>query len=215
MHHAPVRADGSRRPCKRWQHVASDAHDGNGGPACASTEPFAAFDARAQCHKPRSRSFSNKWSKTCADSAPTLFVFSSLLEVPALCLLPSGVAHRRLEGARPKRSRSTTIPRKSARSWPQRGVARQTRRRRTARQLQLDRKYFMPPSSGFWLLEIHIIQHMSSVLRRGCWVHKICGTESFRCHSFLGSWPLEIHVAQRISSRVGGVRFTSFLVTNH
>ena len=56
---------------------------------------------------------------------------------------------RRLEGVRPKRSRSTTFPRKSARSWPQRGVARQTRRRRTARQLQLDRKYFMPPSLGF------------------------------------------------------------------
>ena len=37
-----------------------DAHDGNGGPACASTEPFAAFDARAQCHKARSFSFSNK-----------------------------------------------------------------------------------------------------------------------------------------------------------
>ena len=91
-----------------------------------------------------------------------MFVFSSLLEVPALCLLPSGVAHRRLEGARPKRSRSTTFPRKSARSWPQQGSARETRRRRTARQLQLDGKYFMPPSLGFWPLEIHIIQHMSS-----------------------------------------------------
>ena len=139
-----------------------DAHDGNGGPACASTEPFAAFDARAQCHKPRSFSFSNKWKKHVQIQHRRCFVFSSLLEVPALCLLPIGVAHQRLEGVRPKRSRSTTFPRKSARSWPQRGGARQTSRRRTARQLQLDRKYFMPPSLGFWPLEIHIIQHMSS-----------------------------------------------------
>ena len=52
--------------------------------------------------------------------------------------------------------------------------------------------------------EIVAIFFPCTVLRRGCWVHKICGTESFRCHSSLGSWPLEIHMTQRIRQEGGG-----------
>ena len=57
--------------------------------------------------------------------------------------------------------------------------------------------------------EIVAIFFPCTVLRRGCWVHKNCGTESFRCHSSLGSWPLEIHMTQRIRQEGGGACFVS------